>query len=292
LADYEETSADLLKRVIVPRRKESHKGDNGVVAIVGGSRIFHGAPYFASMAALRSGADLAYVGVPKLIVTSIRALSPELIVFPMADSKLTKGAVDAFLKWLPKVDSLVLGPGLGRQNWEGAKKLLVELCLERKIKATLDAEAQSTEIYSLIKNKGCVTTPHAGEFKRIFGVDSGSTLEQKIESTKSKAKDFGITVVLKGAESVISDGDTTFVNRIGSPAMTCGGIGDTISGVIGAMLAQARDTQIRSVEIAAAASFVVGSAGQLAGEDRGLHIIASDIVDRIPNILKPFDRVE
>jgi ADP-dependent NAD(P)H-hydrate dehydratase len=292
LGDYEETSNDLLKRVIPPRRTDSHKGDNGVVAVVGGSRIFHGAPYFASMAAFRSGADLVYLAVPKLIAGSIRALSPELIVFPVADSKLTKGAVDALLKWLPEVDSLVLGPGLGRQNLEGVKKLVAELCLERRVKATLDAEAQHTEVYSFLKDKGCVTTPHPGEFKRIFGMDPGTSLEERIASTKSKAKEYGLTIVLKGAETLISDGDIVYVNRVGSPAMTCGGIGDMISGVIGTLLAKAGDSSMKSVEIAAAASFIVGSAGRLAADERGFHIIASDIIDKIPAVMKPFDRLE
>jgi ADP-dependent NAD(P)H-hydrate dehydratase len=292
LADYEETSAELVRKTILPRRADSHKGDNGTVAVVGGSRIFHGAPYLASMSALRTGADLVYLGVPKLIAGSIRTLSPELIVFPMADAKLTKGAADALLKWLPEIDSLVLGPGLGRQNLEGAKKLVLEICLERKIRGTLDAEAQHTEVYSFIKEKGCITTPHPGEFKRIFGMDPGLSLEERVMSAKSKAKEFGITILLKGMESVISDGDVSYVNKIGSPAMTCGGIGDTISGVIGALLAQARDTSIKSVEVAAAASFVVGSAGRAAAEDKGFHIVASDIINRIPTILKPFDRVE
>ncbi|MCL4518519.1 MAG: NAD(P)H-hydrate dehydratase, partial [Thaumarchaeota archaeon] len=81
-------------------------------------------------------------------------------------------------------------------------------------------------------------------------------------------------------------------NSVGSPAMTCGGIGDTLSGVIGALLAQNKDTQIKSVDIAAAASLVVGSAGMRASESKGFHIVASDIIEKIPEVLKPYDRVE
>ncbi|MDH2901513.1 MAG: NAD(P)H-hydrate dehydratase, partial [archaeon] len=72
MADYIETSDDLLRKVIQPRHLDSHKGDNGVVAVVGGSRIFHGAPFFTSISAARAGADLVYLAVPKLIATSIR----------------------------------------------------------------------------------------------------------------------------------------------------------------------------------------------------------------------------
>jgi ADP-dependent NAD(P)H-hydrate dehydratase len=291
LASYDETSDALLRKVIQPRRNNSHKGDNGVVCVVGGSRIFHGAPYFASMAALRTGADLVYLAVPKLIVSPIRALAPDLIVFPIADAKLTRGAADALLKWLPEIDSVVIGPGLGRQSPDGLKKIIGNVCLERKIRASLDAEAQHTELYSMIRGKDCITTPHPGEFKRIFGEEPGESLEEKIASTKKRASEYGITIVLKSFETVITDGVSVYVNRIGSPAMTCGGIGDTLSGVIGSLLAQTRGTDVKSVDIAAAASYIVGQAGKKAAEIKGFHIVASDIVEQIPSILKPFDRM-
>lgn len=291
LSDYIETSDDLLFRVIPPRKIDSHKGDNGVVCIVGGSRLFHGAPFFASMSSLRTGADLAYLAVPKLIAVSVRSLSPDLIVFPIADAKLTTGAVDALLKWLPEIDSLVIGPGMGRQNLEGVKKLVREICLERKIKLVIDAEAQNLEVYKFVKEKGCITTPHPGEFKRVFGIDAGNSLDEKISNVRSKANEFGITIVLKGAETVISDGVVTFVNRVGSPGMTCGGIGDTLSGVIGALLAKRRASDLKSVEIAAAGSYIVGLAGRNAVSEKGFHIVASDIIDQIPTVLKPFDRI-
>lgn len=290
MANYVETSEDLLRTIILPRSAESHKGDNGVVCVVGGSRIFHGAPYFASMAALRTGADLVYLAVPNLIASSVRALAPELIVFPIADAKLTKGAADALLKWLPEIDSLIVGPGLGRQNLEGLRKIVGVVCLERNIRASLDAEAQHTELFNLIKGKQCITTPHPGEFKRIFGKDPGESLEDKISSTKNEAARYGITIVLKGFETVISDGETVYVNKAGSPAMTCGGIGDILSGVTGCLLAQSRGTSAKSVDIAAAASFIVGNAGRAAASIKGFHIVASDIIEQIPQIVKPFDR--
>jgi ADP-dependent NAD(P)H-hydrate dehydratase len=290
-AEFEQTSEELLRKIIQPRHLDSHKGDNGVVSVVGGSRIFHGAPFLASMSCLRTGADLVYLAVPKLISPSIRALSPDLIVFPLADGKLTRGAADGFLKWLPEIDTMVLGPGIGRQNLDGARKIISNVALERKVRVSLDAEAQTKEMYALLKGKDCVTTPHPGEFKRVFGESPGDNLGDRIRSVKAKAKEFGVTIVLKAHESVISDGDLLYVNKTGGAAMTCGGIGDTLSGVIGALLAQAVGTNLRACEIAAAASFVVGSAGQRAEDIKGFHIVATDIIDQIPNVLKPFDRI-
>ena len=291
VADYSETSDDLLRKVIQPRHLDSHKGDNGVVAVVGGSRIFHGAPFFTSISAARAGADLVYLAVPKLIVSSIRALTPDLIVFPIADAKLTKGAADAFLKWLPEIDCLVLGPGIGRQNLEGARKIISQVASERKIRVSLDAEAQTIDMYSLLKGKDCITTPHPGEFKRVFHLDPGNSLEERISSVKSKAREFGITIVLKAHKSVISDGETVYVNSSGGAAMTCGGIGDTLSGVIGAFCAQAVGTNLRAAEIASAASYTVGRAGEKAESIKGFHIVATDIIEQIPFVLKPFDKL-
>jgi ADP-dependent NAD(P)H-hydrate dehydratase len=184
-----------------------------------------------------------------------------------------------------------VGPGFGRQNLDGVKKLIRDICLERKVRASIDAEAQNVEVYKLIKGKGCVTTPHPGEFKRIFGSDAGSSLSEKIASVKTKAEEFGITIVLKGAETVISDGMDVFVNKTGSPGMTCGGIGDTLSGVIGALVAQASGTALKTAELAASASYVVGLAGRQAVSEKGFHIVATDIIEQIATVLKPFDRV-
>jgi len=288
---YTETSDELLRRVIQPRKIDSHKGDNGVVGIVGGSRIFHGAPYFTSVAALRTGVDLVYVATPKSIASSIRALAPELIVFPLADEKLTRGAAGAFLKWLPEIDSLVLGPGFGRQSLDGAKKIVSEVCLERKVRVSLDAEAQNSEIFELIKGKGCVATPHPGEFKRIFKQEAGNKLEEKINNVKEKAARLGITLVLKGYETIVSDGDSVFLTKIGNAAMTCGGIGDILSGISGALLAQCSGTEVKSVEIAAAASYIVELAGLRAAQVKGFHMVSSDIINELPSVLKPFDRL-
>jgi len=180
---------------------------------------------------------------------------------------------------------------MGRQNLKGAKKIIQDLCLERKIRASLDAEAQHPEIFSLIKNKDCITTPHPGEFKRMFGIEPGNTLGEKIGAAKRKASEYGITILLKSAKSVITDGSTVYVNSSGSPGMTCGGIGDTISGVVGALLAQTTGTDVKAIEVAASASYIVGLAGRRAVESKGFHIVATDIINEIPEVLKTFDRI-
>ena len=186
---------------------------------------------------------------------------------------------------------MILRGLMKRISLEGVEKIVSDVCLERKVRASLDAEAQNTKIYQFIKGRDCITTPHPGEFKRIFGEDPGNSLEEKIAAVSKQAASYGITIVLKGSNTVISDGSTVYVNKVGSAAMTCGGIGDTLSGVIGALLAQARGTELKSVEVAAAASYIVGLAGRKAAERRGFHIVSTDIINEISEVLKPFDRL-
>ena len=102
----------IIKKFIPQRKSSSRKGDNGIVLVVGGSYYYHGAPILASVAALRSGTDLVYTGVPKINVSATRAISPNLIVIPIVDAKLTRGAVNKLLGSLPKK----IGFG---NNWYG-----------------------------------------------------------------------------------------------------------------------------------------------------------------------------
>ena len=106
-----------VKKFIPARKAKSRKGDNGTVLVIGGSYIYHGAPILSSIAALRSGVDLVYTCVPKINVTPTRAISPNLIVIPLVDQKLTRGAVNKLLGVLPrKLDSATIGMGLAVQE--------------------------------------------------------------------------------------------------------------------------------------------------------------------------------
>src|SRR5271157_5824953 len=122
-----ETSAEVLAPLFMPRKSTSRKGENGRVLVVGGSWLYHGAPIHAAEGATRAGVDLVYLAVPRVIADPVRAYSADFIVFPLADQKLTTGAVRRLLKWIPEIDSAVIGPGLGWQPSDGVKLLCSEL---------------------------------------------------------------------------------------------------------------------------------------------------------------------
>jgi len=161
-------TSTLVKKFIPIRKSSSRKGDNGKVLVLGGSYIYHGAPALSSLAALRAGADLVYTCVPKINVQSTRAVSPNLIVIPLADSKLTRGAVNKLLGQIPiDLDSATIGMGLSIQDPE-ALKLLVKSLLDRDVRLSLDASALVNYILPFLSGKNVIVTPHSGEFKRCL----------------------------------------------------------------------------------------------------------------------------
>ncbi|MEM4310801.1 MAG: NAD(P)H-hydrate dehydratase [Nitrososphaerales archaeon] len=281
-------SKELLNKAIKPRKSDSKKGDNGIALVVGGSWLYHGAPTLAALAALRSGIDLVYLATPKNIAPSIRAISPNLIVLPLPDAKLTKGSARRLIKWLPKkVDSSVIGPGLGKQNTDGMKLLVDELSMS-KIKILLDADALQLDVIERLKGKDCVITPHAGEFKRVFNIELKGNYEDKAIMVKEKAKEYNIIVLLKGKYDIISDGERVVINKTGCSAMTVGGTGDVLAGLVAGLMAKGIEPFIASVF----GAYINGIAGERAYQKLGLHIMATDLIDELPFILKPFDRVE
>jgi len=281
-------NSSIIRRFIPARQFESRKGNNGKVLVIGGSHIYHGAPILTSLAALRCGTDLVYTCVPKINVQATRAISPNLIVLPLVDAKLTRGAVHKLIGILPKdLDSATIGMGLAIQDIE-ALKLLVNSLIDRGVKLSLDASALVPDILLSIQNKNIAVTPHAGEFKRLFGEIPSDSKKERITLVEKYAKANSVTVLLKGPTDIVSDGHDTFLNAKSTPAMTVGGTGDVLSGLVAGMLSKNKNP----LEAAAAAVFINGKAGILAQRKYGLHMVATDLLEFIPAAMKPFDKVK
>ncbi|MGI0069397.1 MAG: NAD(P)H-hydrate dehydratase, partial [Nitrosopumilaceae archaeon] len=267
--------AQVVKSFIPSRKAISRKGDNGKILVLGGNYLYHGAPILASLGALRTGSDLVYTCVPKINVMATRAFSPNLIVVPLVDVKLTRGSVQKLLGIIPKnLDSATIGMGLGIQDRE-ALKILVHSLLDRAVRLSLDASSLVPEILPEIKDKKVIVTPHAGEFQRLFGEIPPDAIKPRTETVEKYAKEHGITILLKGPTDIVSDGKQTYLNPKNIAAMTVGGTGDVLSGVVASMLAKNKDP----VQAASAAVFVNGKAGFLAQKKYGLHIMATDLLD-------------
>ena len=280
-------SSSIVQNFIPARKSTSRKGDNGIVLVIGGSYIYHGAPVLSSLAALRCGTDLVYTCVPKINVTPTRAISPNLIVIPLVDQKLTLGAVKKLVGALPRnLHSATIGMGLAIQE-KNSLLHLVKSLLDRDVRLSLDASALIPEVLPIVTHKNVVVTPHAGEFKRLFGdVPSNSNVE-RVKLVEENALKYGITVLLKGPTDIISDGKITYLCEKNTPAMTVGGTGDVLSGLVAGLLSTNRN----SLESAAAASYICGLSGKEVQEKLGLHITPMDLIDSIPTAMKPFDRI-
>ena len=281
-------TSSIVKKFIPPRRLNSKKGDNGKVLVVGGSYMYHGAPILSSLAALRMGSDLVYTAVPKNNVQSTRAISPNLIVIPLADSKLTRGAVRKLLGQIPVgIDSATIGMGLVIQDVE-ALKLLVKSLLDRDIRISLDASALVKQVLQVVNGKDVILTPHTGEFKRLFGVEVPNEKRSRISITEEYAKKNSITILLKGHDDIITDGKNTFINSKNTPAMTVGGTGDVLSGIVASILSRNRNT----IESAASGAFLNALAGKSVQKQFGLHMLATDLIEALPHVSKTFDKIK
>ena len=280
-------SSPIVQNFIPARKSTSRKGDNGIVLVIGGSYIYHGAPVLSSLAALRCGSDLVYTCVPKINVTPTRAISPNLIVIPLVDQKLTLGAVKKLVGALPRnLHSATIGMGLAIQE-KNSLLHLVNSLLDRDVRLSLDASALIPEVLPILAHKNVVVTPHAGEFKRLFGDVPSNSNVVRIKLVEENALKYGITVLLKGPTDIISDGKITYLCEKNTPAMTVGGTGDVLSGLVAGLLSTNRNT----LESAAAASYICGLAGKEVQEKLGLHITPMDLIDSIPSVMKPFDRI-
>jgi ADP-dependent NAD(P)H-hydrate dehydratase len=283
---YASVDRNLIQKIILPRRKLSRKGENGITLIVGGSRLYHGAPLLSSMAALRSGTDLVYTAIPKINLASSRIFSPDLIFIPFADDKLTNGAVRRLLNSVPKkIDAAAVGMGLSFSKSQALLSLITGL-IQQDVQLLLDAGALIPEVLQKIVYTKTVVTPHAGEFKRMFGELPSGDLEQQIKLVKRVAKEYGLTVILKGFWNIVTDGDQVYVIPRSTPSLTVGGTGDVLSGLVAGYL-----TKYKPIHACLLGLFFNGMAGLNLFNKLGLHMIASDLLFELPRVMKDYDKI-
>ena len=285
-------------------KKESHKGDNGVVLVIGGGPYI-GAPAMSGLAALRTGSDLVFITTPKIaaraitsfspelikpirLAKNISSLSPNLIVKELNDENhLTSEDIKIIEKYLPKSDSIIIGPGLGSENkTKIAIKKLIEKCINLDKSIVIDADAIQVvgKDPDLIKNSKTVITPHSGEFKELTNEKLDNNIEERKKIVKKWAKKLQVTILLKGTIDIISNGIETKLNDIHNQAMTVGGTGDVLAGIIGSLLSR----NVEPYNAARVGVFINGSAGNNAFKKHSYGLIATDIINEIPNILKKY----
>lgn len=266
--------------------KETSKFENGQVAVIGGSMLFHGAPILALKAASRL-VDMVYFSVPEEVEKVAVELKSKLSAF-------------IFVPWveideyIDKADAVLIGPGMLRFHSEKGidhngvcdqagreTRELTERLLSSHAKKQWVVDGGSLQVINPEKlPKGSVVTPNEKEFSMMFGVEvKNMDLEARVESVSEKAKKYGVVIVLKGVETVISDGKETVVVAGGSPGLSKGGTGDLVAGLTVGFLAKNPP-----ILAAGAANFLVKRAGEVLEAERGVMYNADDVVETVPEI--------
>ena len=247
--------------------------------IVGGNDGMIGAPVLAGTAALRAGAGLVQIAVPRSILHACLSITPELIGLGLGKAS----GKDELLKAGELADAIVIGPGLGRTpEAEGRLVRLVRLDKPLVVDAdALNLLAGMKKWPSFFKARA-VLTPHPGEMKRLaklLGRDEVPTDEEgRIEIAAGAADAFGQVVLLKGNQTIVTDGRRVYVNHSGNSALSKAGTGDVLSGLLGTLLAQGMDR----FDAACLAAHLHGRAGEVAGATIGLRsALARDVVDAL-----------
>lgn len=263
-------------RPFLSRPASSHKGDAGRVLVIGGG-AYSGAPALAALAALRAGADIVTVAAPRSVSDIIASFSPNLIVRALSGDRLVEKDIPLISELVKKHDVVVVGMGLGTESGTlDAVIKIVPLCM----KAVIDADALIPDVLNA-GHTDIIVTPHAGEMKRLSGIEAPEDEKKKLALVRDFAKDNHLTVLLKGRMDIISDGKEIRENRTGNAGMTVGGTGDVLAGLTGALFAK-HD----AFSAACAAAFINGAAGDLAFSEFGYGLLATDVIDRIPEVMK------
>ena len=268
-----------------PRKPDAHKGDFGKVCIIGGCIGMSGAAALAGRAALRSGAGLVRVAVPESILPIVASIEPSYTTIPLAEDstgKISAKAINAILDAISENDCLAFGPGIGTS---GALRSILETLLEQKqLRLLIDADGLNN--LALIKDwpaktkASLIVTPHPGEIKRLWaGFFREQMPSDRCDQAGKLAQRTKTIVVLKGAGTVVTDGQKVYINKTGNPGMATAGSGDVLTGVITALIGQG----LSNFDAAVLGVHIHGSAGDIAAEKFGqVSLMATDIIDSLP----------
>jgi NAD(P)H-hydrate epimerase len=262
-------------------RPDSRKGENGRVLVIGGGP-YTGAPFLAAMGAYRIGVDLVKVAAPAECARTIAGYSPSMIVHPLPGSILTEADVETALAVAEEADAVVIGPGLGRDaRTMIAVRDLVSQC-RRPMVIDADAFHAFSKDMAPLKGKQAIITPHTGEFESLSGSRLPDGRAGRADAARKLAAILGVTVLLKGPTDIITDGADVNFNKTGNAGMTVGGTGDVLAGVCVGLLAKG----VKPMRAARMAAFATGMAGDLAFDKFSYGMLATDVVDQVPVVLK------
>jgi NAD(P)H-hydrate epimerase len=278
---------------LLRRKLNSHKGDFGHILILAGSTRFSGAAVLCAEAALRCGAGLVTLGIPKKVSQAIIKIKPkEVMLFPLPETKEGTLSISSYQKikdFARDVDVLVVGPGV-TQN-KSTQGLIRKVVSKIDRPMIIDADGLNALIghLNILRTtedgrRSTIITPHPGEMARLLKISVKKVQANRKGMAKKFAQDYKVTVVLKGHHTVVADyRGNLYLNKTGNPGMATAGSGDVLTGMIAAFLGQGLNT----FNAAKYAVYLHGLAGDLAAKVKTqMGMIASDIIEKIPEAIK------
>lgn len=280
---------DLVGRAIGTRKRLSNKGDYGYIGLIGGSTEYAGAARLAytASAAMRSGAGVTRLIVPSCIVPAMLPYMTECTLKVMPSNEFGCISYNKPLLDEATANLKAIGAGMGLGQ-KGDNRELTEYLLGKDVPVVLDADALNTiakypELLERRRADKVVLTPHPGEFSRISGLDVSVILACPARVAAEYAAAHSLTVLLKGADTFVTDGKRVYVNSKGTPGMATAGSGDVLTGIITALAARNDDVTLA----AAAGAYIAGAAGEAAAREYGVTgMISPDTVKYIAYAIK------
>lgn len=283
---------DVCRKWLLPRNPDSHKGTYGHALILAGSPGKTGAATLTCLGALRSGAGLVTLGIPRSLNAILEVKLTEAMSAPLpetAEHTLSKAALPEVNELLKGKKVLAVGPGISYNS--ETQEIIRKLAREAEIPMVIDADglgAIKDELKDFQPEKIRILTPHPGEMARLTEKNTTFVQQNRISIAEDLARQFGVYVVLKGAATVIAAPDgTTGINTTGAPVLAAGGTGDVLTGLIAGFLAQSYG----AFEAACLAVFCHGAAGDLLAKgEKTSGILASEIAEAVPAVMAELRR--
>ena len=269
---------ETIKKLLIPRKKYSHKGDYGNIVLVAGSKDFIGAAYISTMSSVKSGGGL--------VTLCCRDEIQGILSSKLTEAMTVSIKSERFEQVLEKGDVIAFGPGMG--NNEETFKILKDTLEKATCPILIDADGlnvleNNLSLLKKYKNK-LVFTPHLGEMSRLANLSIKYIEQNRLEVAKKFAEKFNLVLVLKGYNTIITDGETTIINPTGNSSMATGGMGDCLTGIIAAFIGQGYEPFVAAY----LGVYIHGLCGDILSQEL-FSVNAESVINKIPFILKDIE---
>lgn len=270
----------MIKKNLMIRDKYAYKGDYGKILILAGSKGYSGAAYMTVQGAIKSGAGLVNLCCHEEIVDILSSKLVEAMTLTYSDGEKLKAQIE-------KSNCIGMGPGMGENDT--TFKLVEEVIQTSNVPVVLDADAINVlkDNLNLLKKKksAIVLTPHFGEMSKITGISIEEIKHNRMKIAKDFAKEYGVILLLKGYNTIVTDGNTSIINPTGNSAMASGGMGDCLTGMISSFIGQ----KYKPMEAACISAYIHGYCGEKLSKDM-FCVSASNILENIPFVIKELQK--